>query len=224
MELTCSRCHQTVQDDDCFCPVCGLPQLVYSAEGATVQGQPDQWIGAARDASQVEWKQAFRSVLALAIPAGLFCSIPSPVGIFGLLLMAGTGAWSVALYMRSHRASWMTLGAGARIGLVTGVVGGWTSAAVTGATLFAMRFWLHQGAVIDSFWQSVNQQITQEWTTMGVDPQTMATLKGTLFSPQGRAGSVLGAIGFLMVALLASAAAGGALSAHLFARVRRPQS
>jgi hypothetical protein len=224
MELSCSRCHQTVQSGDCFCPVCGLPQLVYAADGAAGQGQPEQWIGAARDANQVDWKPALRSTLALAIPAGLFCAIPSPVGILGLLLMAGTAAWVVALYMRSRRTGWITLGAGARIGLVTGVVGSWTSAALTGFVLFAMRFWLHQGSAIDSFWQSIDQQMTQEWTMMGVDAQTMSTLKGMLLSPQGRAGWVLGAIAFLMAALLVSAVAGGALSAHLFARIRRPQS
>jgi len=224
MDLTCSRCHQTVQNEDTFCPICGLPQLVYSAEAANGQGQPEPWVGAARDAGQVEWKAALRSALLLAVPAGLFCAIPSPVGVFGLLLMAATAAWVVALYLRSHRSAWITLGAGARIGLVTGVVGAWTSAAVTGVTLFAMRFWLHQGAVIDSFWQSLNQQVTQEWTSMGVDAQTMSVLKGMLLSPQGRAGWLVGAIGFLMATLLVSAVAGGALSAHLLARTRRVQS
>jgi hypothetical protein len=224
MELTCSRCHQTVQASDCFCPFCGLPQLVYSAEGSTGPGQPEPWSGAPRDASQVDWKPALRLVLALAIPAGAFCAIPSPIGAFGLLLMAGTAAWVVVLYMRRRRPAWITIGAGARIGLVTGVVGSWTSAAVTGATLFAMRFVLHRGSIFDNFWQSINQQMIQQWTTMGVDAQTMATLKGMLVSPQGRAGWVLGAIAFLMAALLFSGAAGGALSAHLLARARRPQS
>jgi hypothetical protein len=224
MEITCSRCHQTVKSDDCFCPFCGLPQLVYSADGTNENGQPEQWSGSIRDASQVDWRPALRSILALAIPAGLFCSIPSPVGVFGLLLMAGTGAWVVALYMRTQRPAWITLGAGARIGLVTGVVGSWTSAAVTGITLFAMRFWFHQGNVFDNFWQSVIQQMIQEWTAMGVDVQTMATLKGMLVSPEGRAGWVLGAIAFLMAALLVCATAGGAVSARLLARTRRPQT
>jgi hypothetical protein len=224
MELTCSRCHQTVREGDCFCPVCGLPQLVYTGESSNGQGQADSWIGAARDASEVDWKPALRSALALAIPAGLFCSIPSAVGIFGLLLMGGTAAWVVALYMRSQRPAWITIGAGARIGLVTGVVGSWTSAAVTAVTLFAMRFWLHQGNVFDSFWQSVTQQMTQEWTTMGVDAQTLAILKNMLTSSEGRAGWVLGTMTFVMMALLACATAGGALGARLLGRTRKPRT
>jgi hypothetical protein len=224
MELTCSRCHQTVRQEDCFCPVCGLPQLVYTGESLAAQGQSDPWVGAARDASEIEWKPALRSALALAIPAGLFCSIPSAAGIFGLLLMTGTAICVVALYMRNQRPAWITIGAGARIGLVTGVVGSWTSATVTAVTLFAMRFWLHQGRVFDNFWQNVTQQMTQQWATMGVDAQTMATLKGMLISPEGRAGWVLGAVAFAMAALLGCATAGGALSARLLAHTRKPRS
>jgi len=224
MELTCSRCHQTVRSEDCFCPVCGLPQILYTADSAEGQNQPENWQGAVRDASQVEWKPALRSVLALAIPAGLFCSLPSPLGVFGLLLMSGTAAWVVALYMRSRRPAWITIGAGARIGLVTGIVGGWTAAAITGATLFAMRFWLHQGSVFDNFWQTFYQQVTQQWTTMGVDPQSIATLQKLLNSSEGRSGWVLVAMALLMAALILFAAAGGAISAHLLARTRRPSN
>src|ERR1700722_15820857 len=187
MEVTCSRCHQTVQPADCFCPFCGLPQLVYTADGTAVPGQPERVGEPIRDAATVDWKSALRLSLSLAIPVGALCSMYSPAGLLGLPLMAAAGAWVVALYMRSQRPAWITIGAGARIGFVTGIVGSWTSAAVTGITLFAMRFWLHQGGVFDGFWQSINQQMTQEWTTMGVDAQTMATLEGMLLSPEGRA-------------------------------------
>lgn len=224
MELTCNRCHQTVQPADCYCPVCGLPQIVYAADGSVAQGETERWTEPVRDASQVDWKTALRTVLGLAIPAGLFCSIPSPIGPFGLLLMAGTAAWVVALYMRGRRPAWITIGAGARIGLVTGIVGSWTSATVTGVTLFALRFWLHRGSVFDNFWQSIYRQVTQQWSTMGVDSQTIATLEGLLNSPEGRAGWVLGAMALLMCALMVFSAAGGAISAHLLARTRRPSN
>ena len=70
MEITCTRCNQTVQAENCYCPVCGLPQLVYTADGSQGQGQPDRWNEAVRDASSVDWKMALRSALMLAIPAG----------------------------------------------------------------------------------------------------------------------------------------------------------
>lgn len=224
METTCTRCHQTVQADNCYCPVCGLPQLVYAADVALEQGQPDRWNEAVRDAASVDWKPALRAALLLSIPAGLFCSLFSPVSIFGLPLMAAAGAWVVALYVRSQRPAWITIGAGARIGLVTGVLGGWIAAATTGITLFAMRFWFHQGAFYDSLWQNiVNQQMSQQWTSMGVDAQTIAAMKGWLLPPEGRAGWLLAAIAMLSGALLLFAVLGGVIGARLAARKRRPE-
>ena len=224
MEITCTRCHQTVQAENCYCPVCGLPQLVYSADGSQGQGQPDRWNEAVRDAGSVDWKPALRSAVMLAIPAGLFCSLFSPISILGLPLMAATGAWVVVLYVRRQRPAWITMGAGARIGLVTGVLGGWTAAASTGITLFAMRFWFHQGAFYDDLWQNlVNEQMSQQWTTMGVDAPTIALMKAWLLPPEGRAGWLLAAVSLLTVALLLFAVAGGALGARLLARSRRPE-
>ena len=224
MEITCTRCHQTVQAENCYCPVCGLPQLVYSADVSSGSSQPERWNEAVRDAASVDWKPALRSAVMLAVPAGLLCSMLSPLSIFGMPLMAITGAWVVVLYMRSQRPAWITIGAGARIGLVTGLLGGWTAAATTGITLFAMRFWFHQGKFYDDLWQNlVNQQMSQQWASMGVDPQTIALMKGLLLPPEGRAGWLLAAIMLLTVALLLFAVAGGALGARLLARSRRPE-
>jgi hypothetical protein len=224
MEITCTRCHQTVQAENCYCPVCGLPQLVYSADSPSGPSQPEQWNETVRDAGSVDWKAALRSALSLAVPAGMLCSFLSPVGVFGFLLMAFTAAWVVVLYVRGQRAAWITTGAGARIGLVTGVLGGWTAAATTGITLFSMRFFFHAGKTFDDLWQNlVNQQMTQQWTSMGVDAQTIALTKAWLLAPEGRAGWLLGALSLLMAALLLFAVAGGALGARMLARTRRPE-
>jgi hypothetical protein len=224
MEITCSRCHQTVQVDNCYCPVCGLPQLVYSAENSAGQGQPEKWNEVVRDAGSIEWKPALRLALALAVPAGILCSMLSPVNILGLLVMSGTGAWVVALYMRNRRPSWITMGAGARIGLVTGILGAWTAAAASGVTLYGARYWFHQGRIFDDFWQSrVNEQISQ-LGSMGGDAQAAALIKSILLSPEGRAGSMLLGITFLAVLLLLFAVAGATISARILARTRRPQA
>jgi hypothetical protein len=224
MEITCTRCHQTVQAENCYCPVCGLPQLVYSADTSQGSGQPERWNEAVRDASSVDWKMALRSALILAIPAGLMCNLLSPVSILGFPLMAATGAWVVVLYVRSQRPAWITIGAGARIGLVTGLLGGWTAAATTGIILFAMRFWFHAGNFYDDLWQNlVNQQLSQQWANMGVDAQTIASMKAWLLPPEGRAGWLLAAIMMLTMALLLFAVAGGALGARLAARSRGPE-
>jgi hypothetical protein len=222
MELSCSRCHQTVQDGYCYCPTCGLPQLIYSGENSADAGERNRWGEAVRDANTVDWNSALRSTLPLAIPAGLLCSMLSPVGIFGVLLMGATAAWAVVLYMRSQRPAWITVGAGARIGLVTGVVGGWAAAAMTGLSLYALRFWLHQGSMFDNFWQDLVNQQQAQGTAVGADAQTLAAVKALMISPEGRAGLVLFGIAFLMATLLLFAIAGGALSARMLTRTRRP--
>jgi hypothetical protein len=224
MEITCNRCHQAVEAGSTFCPVCGLPQLVYSAENNAAQGPPEKWNEVVRDAGSIDWKPALRYALMLAIPAGVLCSLLSPLNVLALLVMAGTGAWVVALYMRNRRPAWLTLGAGARLGLVTGVLGGWTAAAASGVALYAARYWFHSGKVFDNFWSTlVNQQMSQEWASMGVDAPTIALTKSWMLSPEGRAGGVLCALSFLVVALVVFAVAGAALSARFLARTRRPQ-
>ena len=225
MEITCTRCHQAVEANNCYCPTCGLPQLQYSAENVPGQAPPERWLGPVQDASIVDWKRAMRPALALAVPAGVLCSLFSPVSIFGLLWMTIAAAWVVALYLRNQRPAWITVGAGARIGLVTGLLGAWTAAAASGISLFVMRFFLHQGKSLDESWTSIiSDQVARQWSSAGVDAQTINTYKGWLLSPEGRAGAMLSAILFLVAILVFFAVGGGALGARLQARTRRPQA
>src|SRR5580698_3598883 len=222
MEITCSRCHQTVETGASYCQACGLPQLVFSDESSGGQSQPERWNQAVRDAGSIEWKAALRLASALALPAGILCALLSPLNIVALVVMAAAAMWVVALYMRSQRPAWITIGAGARLGFVTGVLGSWTSAAATGLALYASRYWFHAGKVIDDFWDSmVNEQMVQQWSAMGVDPQAAALTKAWILSPQGRAGGVLGTLAFLVAGLLVFAVAGGALGARFLGRRRR---
>ncbi len=224
MELTCSRCHQAVEPGACFCPVCGLPQLVYSAEAVAETDQPARWNEAVRDAASIAWKPALRSALALAVPAGVLCSFFSPLSFLGFLLMPLASAWVVSLYTRTQRPPWITTAAGARIGLVTGIMGGWIAAATTSITLYAMRFWFHEGKMFDDLWQSsVGHQVSQ-WTAMGADTESIHRLKTMLLSPQGRAGSFLCGMALLTAALLLFSIAGGALSARMQVKKRRPET
>lgn len=221
MELTCSRCHQTLQPGDCYCPFCGLPQLVYTVDGAAASGQPERWNEAVRDAGAVDWKPAMRSALALAVPTGILCVAFTGIGPIGVLLMPVAAAWAVALYMRSQRPAWITIGAGARIGLVTGILGGWAAALTTGVTLYVQRFWLHQGKALDDAWQAQVNLATQQLASMGFDAQSVAMNKAMMLSPEGHAGYLLFDAVLLALIILAFAVGGGALSARLLGRPRR---
>jgi hypothetical protein len=234
METTCTRCHQNLLAESCYCPHCGLPQLVYAGDGPTGQAPPEPWTETVRDASIVEWKPAMRAALAFAVPAGLLSSALSPVGVLGLFWMAGAAAGAVVMYMRRQRPAWITLGAGARIGLVTGLLAAWLAFTISGGTLFVQRFVLHQSSQIDAEWKTrvnVSQEMAQEWTAgMGssdaAHAQAMALraqVQAWMMSPWGHAGIEAFGMAVNSVFLLFFAAGGGAMGARLLARRRRPE-
>ncbi|MGD0295001.1 MAG: hypothetical protein ABSB30_14230 [Terracidiphilus sp.] len=233
MEVTCSRCHQTVLPENCYCPVCGLPQLVFPADAPPGQTAPERWDGAGRDAGSVNWKPALRAALLLAVPAGLLTSGVSPLGVFGLLWMAIAAAWAVALYLRSQRPAWITLGAGARIGLVTGLLAGWLAFGVSSSTLFVQRFFLHQASQIDGAYKTLVLDRFQEKAQQmlaGMEPPDaaqaqaqLAQIQAWMQSPEGHAGFWAFGLAFNSLFLLFFAAAGGALGARLLARTPKPE-
>jgi len=222
METTCTRCHQAVPAESCYCPACGLPQLVYSSEESGGALPPERGGAILRDSNSVEWRSALRAATLLAVPAGLLSCGFSPVGLLGLFWMAAAAAWAVSLYVRRQHSAWITTGAGARIGLVTGLIAGWMSFGATGVAFFGMRFWFHQGQAFDQMWQSmVNQSLQQQ---VSADVQALNAFRSLLLSPEGRAGLMLTGMICLEVALLGFAAAGGALGARFMARSRRRQA
>ena len=70
--------------------------------------------------------------------------------------------------------------------------------------------------------RGVQHLAAQSRPAAGVDAQTITLYKGWLLSPEGRAGSMLGAILLLVAALIFFAVGGGALGARFQARARRP--
>src|ERR1700740_762400 len=111
METTCHRCHQPVDAESCYCPACGLPQLVYTSEANPGQTPQEKLIEAVSDASAVKWRPALRAAMLVAIPAGLLSSGISPVGTLGLFWMSAAAAWAVMIYNRGQRSPWITMGA-----------------------------------------------------------------------------------------------------------------
>jgi hypothetical protein len=196
---------------------------VYTTESSGQPGQAERSGETVRDASSIDWKPAMRLALALAVPVGMLCFVLSlsPFGIFGLLVMSLAGAWVVALYMRRQRPAWITIGAGARIGLVSGILGSWAAAFTGGVTLYAMRFWMHQGKAFDDSWRNQVNVGSQQLSSLGFDPQSIASTKAMMLSPEGHAVSILFDTGLFAMAILAFAVAGGALGARFLGRPRR---
>jgi hypothetical protein len=142
--------------------------------------------------------------------------------------MAMAAAWTVALYARSQRPAWITTGAGARIGLVTGLLAGWLAFGVSGGALFVRRYVLHQASQMDADWKARiegSQQMTQSmFSQMGLsDAAQMQAQKAWMLSPEGHAGFEIFGILFSAAFLLLCATVGGALGARLLAGTRKPE-
>lgn len=171
-----------------------------------------------------------RSAISLAVPAGFLASGISPLSALGIFWMAGGAAWAVMLYMRSHRPAGITMGAGARIGLVTGIIAGWLAFGVSGAGLFATRVVLHQGTQIDSTWRDFvekNQEMSQQLLTkMGASTDeiqaSMAPQRNLMLSPEGHAGFQTAGLAWSCLLMVLFAVAGGALGARTLGKTRRP--
>jgi hypothetical protein len=233
MEITCNRCHQALPADSTYCPACGLPQLVYSAEGeGAVPATSERWSESVRDASSIDWKLGLRAAFALAVPAGVLSSGISPLSTLGIFWMVAGAAGAVTLYLRSQRPAWITLGAGARIGLVTGLIGGWIAFGVSGIWLFVQRVILHQGAQIDSVYKAFLDAFEQKAheSMSGMSATDAAQLQATfgqiqawLTSPEGHAAIWTFSIAFNCAFLVLFAVAGGALGARMLAHRRQTE-
>lgn len=232
MEITCNRCHQPILAENIYCPTCGLPQLVYAAEGGTDAPQSERGPEAVRDASSIDWKQAMRAALMLAIPAGLLSSGPSPLSFLGLFWMAGAADLTVVLYMRSHRPAWITIGAGARIGLVTGLIAGWLAFGVSGCALFIERIFFHRSnqfdAIYSAFVATFQQKAQDSLSGMSAADAAQVQagfnqIQAWFLSPEGHAGVWALSLISNCLFLLLFAVGGGALGARMWARRRQPE-
>ena len=208
-----------------------MPQLLYTSEGNAGQVPQEKWNEAVSDASAVEWRPALRAAMLLALPAGLLSCGISPVGgsILGLVLMVAASAWAVTIYVRGQHPAWITMGAGARIGLVTGLMAAALAFAITGIALFLERFAFHQSGAMDAQWKMLVDamvQISQRvMGQMGVPDQGQYQMQRNLMlSPEGHAAYETLNIASNEAFLILFAAAGGAMGARILARSRRPQN
>lgn len=232
MEVTCQRCHETLRDADRYCPACGLPQLLFPERDAAEDTASGASLGIAasiRTHGEIAWRQALRMALLVALPAGIICSRMGALDWVWIMLAA---LWVVRLYARRIAPLSVTTGAGARIGLVTGLLTGWLVLAIDCAVLWSQRYLLHQGSQIDSQFEQamepglrLNQQMLQNLGTAGGQVQSqVASMKAFIFSPEGRAGMLLAGSLMSLVILVFFAVVGGALGARLVPRLRRPEA
>lgn len=171
------------------------------------------------DAGEVEWARVLRLAVLLAVPAGVLTLM---LGFLGAFLMIAVAAAVVMLYMRGRQPAWLTAGAGARIGLVTGLLSSWATMATAALSLFILRFWLHQGKMYDDLWANLaSQRLPEQLAASGWDAKMIAVQQAKMLSPEGQAGWTMGILFFLSVLLLPFAVAGGVLGVRLLVHTRK---
>jgi hypothetical protein len=242
LEATCQRCHETLREADRYCPVCGLPQLIYLAaeapvvtlgsEAAPLPGLASEQFGLP---DGIAWRPALKTALMLAVPAGLLCAALGQIGqsmALGLVWMMGAAAWAVSLYTKRARSGRLSIAEGARIGLVTGLLASWLAVGVDGVSLWVGRFAMHQGSQMDSRWstrvdqsmQLSQQMIAQMGMANAQSTQFAQSWRALELSVEGRAGfalsdTITGAAFLILFAII-----GGAVGARFLAQPRRPNA
>lgn len=177
----------------------------------------------------IAWRPALKAAMMLAIPAGVLSAQMTPIG---LICMVGAAVWAVSLYARSARSTGISMGTGARIGLVTGLIASWLALTVSGVHLWADRFILRQGSQVDAGILAPIQMgldfDKQFLAQMGVANNDAALVmqrtQASMLSAEGRAGYVLSAFLVSAVFLIFFATIGGAVGARFVAQPRRPNA
>ena len=244
MTPACLRCGESVHDTDRYCSTCGMPQLVCQpvelleiVPPSSDNPQAEAPSAAVPGATGITWRLALSVAILFGIPAGLLCSSLSTIGqSLSILWMLAAAAWSVVLYARRARPGWITMGMGARIGFVTGLIASWLTLFVNGIALWLQRFPLHQGAQMDAEWSllvarlmdqvaEINRQMASQPGFSASDAAQITHFwTSFLGSPQGRAGFMLFAFLFAAALLLLFAILGGVLGTRLLpAERRRPR-
>jgi RNA polymerase subunit RPABC4/transcription elongation factor Spt4 len=234
LEETCQRCHETFREGDRYCPICGLPQLIYvAADMPQVAGVEISASAAGRSVGDradafgsdggIVWRPALNAALTLGVPAGILSFGILPLGLLGMI---AASAWAVGLYAKRARVARLTTGMGAQIGLVTGLFASWLATSLYGVGLWFSRFVLHEGGEWDSLWvgqveRSNQQMLAQMGTANAQSAQVAQSLRTMMLSAEGRAGLPLSGLLVVAAILVVLAVAGGALGAKMAAAPRR---
>ena len=222
MELVCHRCSATLDPDAFYCQNCGSPQVRFVPSDDTAEaavGSPAAGSVALESerGGPVQWKLAIR----IAALVGL------GVGILSTLLAAGSVLWvivgaifAIRAYRRRRPLASLARQAGARIGVLVGLLAAAVALAGNAAFLMIQRYGMHQGKLIDTQLTGIVKQAAERAAAM--DPQApVASFANFWLSAEGRIGLILMTMAFLSGLIVLFAVIGGVLGAQIY---RSPRS
>jgi hypothetical protein len=128
VEHPCHQCGASVEEGTVFCPQCNAPQIRVATSQPLTSGNASEVASYPPppprldfySAGKIQWSQALPAILIGGVVIAMLMMIP--LGAFGFGMLAG-GGLSVALYHRRTLGTRVTVGMGARLGALSGVVG-----------------------------------------------------------------------------------------------------
>lgn len=201
-----------------FCPQCRAPQIRVTvpetlppsgiASDLAASALPE-YFGAALT-NRIEWSQA----LPATALAGLIAAVlmMTPLAVFGLGMLIG-GSLSVVFYRRRIPMASITPGTGARLGMVSGILGGAIFAALLSIGTMAFHAW-------DSI-RGKLLEVVEQTAARNPDPQAQQAMQ-FFKSPEGIVLLLATALIGTMLAFVVFSALGGAVGAALLRRKDHP--
>lgn len=214
MEYPCHQCGAAVEQGTAFCPQCRAPQIrVAVPEAASLSGTTSDPAVSSLPAyfsspltTRIEWSQA----LPATALAGLIAAVlmMTPLAGFGLGMLIG-GSLSVVFYRRRIPVAQVTPGMGARLGMVSGILGGGIFAAL-----------LSIGTMLFHAWDSIRAKliaVVEQTAARNPDPQAQQAME-FFKSPEGIVLLLTTALIGTLIAFVIFSGLGGVLGAALLRR------
>jgi hypothetical protein len=214
VEYPCHQCGAAVEQGTAFCPQCRAPQIrVAVPEAASLSGTTSDPAVSSLPAyfgspltTRIEWSQA----LPATALAGLIAAVlmMTPLAGFGLGMLIG-GSLSVVFYRRRIPVAQVTPGMGARLGMVSGILGGGIFAAL-----------LSIGTMLLHAWDSIRAkliEVVEQTAARNPDPQAQQAME-FFKSPEGIVLLLTTALIGTLIAFVIFSGLGGVLGAALLRR------
>lgn len=222
MELVCHRCSATLEPDAFYCQNCGSPQVRFVPPDASAEpasGSPADGAMALEleRGNSVQWKLAIQIAAMFGFGVGVLSSLVAAGSV--LWVIAGA-IFAIRAYRRRRPQASLARKAGARIGVLVGLLAAAVALAGNAAFLVIQRYGLHQGSLIDTQLTGIVKQAAERAAAM--DPQApVASFANFWLSAEGRVGLILMTMAFLSALIILFAVIGGVLGAQIY---RSPRS
>ncbi|GEM_PF-2252218 len=172
----------------------------------------------------MDWRSIVRISLIVAGVSGLLCVLSfvvPPLSLACFFWVISCSMITIRLYQRKVAIAPLNAGAGARIGVIVGLLTAFVTMTVNAATMVIQRYALHMGGTFDAQLTASIHQAMQRAAEGNPDAQVQGFIHFWL-SPEGRAGLVLATAAMLVAGIVVLSVVSGALAAKMFPARRRP--